>query len=447
MQHYTSSGAHAGANNIDYQAPYQAAGLDKSIPWYQTLGNHDHFYIGSLPVDGNPAIGLRNSYLADSVWSVGNLFAMTQPFPVLFDMDNFLSKPAYYAGVIDGTTPLGNIIDTGQASDHAFAAGAPKVVADPNRRSLVRSQWVQEFFNTTTGPIGHGFNLVDPALNSDGFACYSFLPKAGVPLKVIVLDDTRSENDGATDIHGHGYLDAKRWAWLQAELDKGQAENQLMVIAAHVPIGVAAIGAETEWWAPPPSQNIAPEHQNAVTITGLVDKLQSTPNLLMWIAGHRHLNTVKAFPSADASHPEQGFWQVETASLRDFPQQFRTFEIYLNSDYTVSIVTVSVDPAVAEGTPAATSRKYAIAAQQIVQNKVTLNNQNFLTLNGAGVVPVASMDPIRQQTDVPDTLDPTIIFVDMKKAQIPVSCNGSYNAELFNQLSPQMISALQAMFP
>ena len=77
----------------------------------------------------------------------------------------------------------------------------------------------------------------------------------------------------------------------------------------------------------------------------------------MWIAGHRHMNVVKAFPSADESRPEQGFWQVETASLRDFPQQFRTFEIYLNGDYTVSIETLNVDVAVAEGTPAAQSRK------------------------------------------------------------------------------------------
>ena len=82
----------------------------------------------------------------------------------------------------------------------------------------------------------------------------------------------------------------------------------------------------------------------------------------MWIAGHRHLNTVKAFVSPDPTNPEKGFWQVETSSLRDFPQQFRTFEIYLNSDYTISIMTINVDPAVKAGTPAATSRKYAIAA-------------------------------------------------------------------------------------
>ena len=26
--------------------PYQAAGLDRSIPWYEVIGNHDQFWMG-----------------------------------------------------------------------------------------------------------------------------------------------------------------------------------------------------------------------------------------------------------------------------------------------------------------------------------------------------------------------------------------------------------------
>jgi hypothetical protein len=81
------------------------------------------------------------------------------------------------------------------------------------------------------------------------------------------------------------------------------------------------------WWT---------DSQNAVTLPDLITELQSHPNLIMWISGHRHFNTVKAFISPDpVNAPEKGFWQVETSSLRDFPQQFRTFEIDLNSDNTV----------------------------------------------------------------------------------------------------------------
>ena len=45
-----SSGAHIGADSVDFQKPFKAAGLDKSIPFFQVLGNHDHFMIGSFPV-------------------------------------------------------------------------------------------------------------------------------------------------------------------------------------------------------------------------------------------------------------------------------------------------------------------------------------------------------------------------------------------------------------
>ena len=54
-----SSGAHQGADTIDYQKPYQAAGLDKSIPWYQAIGNHDQFWMGSSHVNRLPPKNLR----------------------------------------------------------------------------------------------------------------------------------------------------------------------------------------------------------------------------------------------------------------------------------------------------------------------------------------------------------------------------------------------------
>ncbi len=451
-----SSGAHLGADTIDYQKPYQAVGLDKSIPWYQTMGNHDHFMLGSFPVDANPALGFRESYVADTVWAVADVLVPNRDtFPILFNMNDFKSTPQYYMGLIDGSTPYGNVIHTGLSTSPKFAKGAPKVVADPDRRSLLRNDWVQEFFKTSTGPVGHGFNLVDKSAPA-GFACYSFLPKSDVPLKIIVLDNTQSENDGSNDIHGHGYLDAARWTWLKAELAAGQAANQLMVIAAHIPIGVAAIGTEMEWWlgdmemakavTTNPKQwwltepSTPAAHRNATTLTELVKTLQATPNLIMWLAGHRHFNTVKAFKSTVTAEPEQGFWHVETSSLRDFPQQLRTFEIYLNSDYTVSVVTTNVDTAVAPDTPAATSRKYAVAVQQMVKNDLLQASPNAATLSG---VPMPTTDPTQLQagdagTKVGLVVDPTIKFTDLKD----VPYNASYNAELFKPLSDDMKKAL-----
>ncbi len=381
-----SSGAHLGADTIDYQKPYKAAGLDTTIPWYQTLGNHDHFWIGSIPVDYSLRKDLRQSYISDEVFATGD---------VLRDRTKINSRDCYM-GVLDGSTPCGDLIKAGPVGNFN---SAPKVVADPDRRSLLRTEWMNEFFKTSSSPVGHGFNLSNA---NNGFACYSFVPKSTVPIKVIVLDDTQKEDDDSADIHGHGFLDQARWAWLKKELADGDAAGQLMIIAAHVPINVevTAPNSQMGWWLNP---------QNAVTLPNLIAELQSHPNLIMWVSGHRHLNTVKAFISPDpVNAPEKGFWQVETPSLRDFPQQFRTFEIYLNSDNTISIVTTDVDPAVKEGTPAATSRKYAIAATQII------GTSDFTTKNNP-------------------TNDPTI-------KPMPT---GSYNAELVKQLSPEMRAKMQ----
>ncbi len=443
-----SSGAHLGASTVDYQKPYQAAGLDKSIPWYQVLGNHDHFFLGSVPVDADPDLGIRQAYISDKVWAVGDILVANPSkvtFPCLFNTTK-LKEPLFYMGVLDGSTVDGAIKNAGAIGSFSTA---PVVTADPNRRSLLRTEWIQEFYKTTTSPVGHGFNLVDhsdPNWES-GFACYSFVPKSEIPLKVIVLDDTQSETDGSHDIHGHGFLDAARWNWLQAELAEGQAANQLMIIAAHVPIAVANIGSEVEWWEADRDPNAT--QRNAVSLTGLVTVLQNTPNLLMWIAGHRHLNTVKAFLPLVGHGPESGFWQVETSSLRDFPQQFRTFEVYLNSDYSISVAVTNVDPAVAEGTPAAKSRAYAIAAQQIVQNDKIPNSLNTSIMRlPDGVIAVETMDPTRPQ-GVPSAAesckDPTIVY-----GTVPdVPYCASYNAELFSYLNPQssMYAVLQKMFP
>jgi hypothetical protein len=43
-----SSGTNAGASTIDYQKPYQAAGLDPAIPWYAVLGNHRSLLDGGI---------------------------------------------------------------------------------------------------------------------------------------------------------------------------------------------------------------------------------------------------------------------------------------------------------------------------------------------------------------------------------------------------------------
>lgn len=319
----------------DYQDIYQAAGLNKSIPWYQVLGNHDHFWEGTYP----PSDFMRKTVVGNKI------LEMYAPSPTA-------NSPVYrliYTGTIDGSTPYGDVIGVGEVG---YTPAPAPVPADLNRRFLKRDEWIKEFFNTASNPKGHGFSSENVKA---GFACYTFEPVSKLPLKVIVLDDTQRDNDPPVPgSYGHSSLDEERYTWLLNELDKGQKENKLMIIAAHAPIGVGS-----DWWNP----------KAPITEAQLIGTLHAYPNLILWVAGHRHQNNVTALPSPDPSKPELGFWEVETTTLRDFPQEFRTFSINLNNDNTISIVTTNVDPVVfdpaGKKTMAATSRSYSIAAEQL----------------------------------------------------------------------------------
>lgn len=329
-----------GPNN-DYQDEFKAAGLDKSIKWYTTLGNHDHFWMGIDPVNDY----IRQTLIGDSILKMGNIFTM-----------GGFNRRDYFMGVLDGNTLYGDVIGAGPVG----TTNPQKIAADPNRRSLSRQEWIGEFFKTSSSPIGHGFSQTNV---TSGFACYSFEPKSNMPIKVIVLDDTQSESDQNVLIYGYGSLDKARYDWLVSELDKGQTEGKLMIISAHIPIGVETPGSLLGWWA-----------NSYISDKNLIAKLNTYPNLLLWISGHRHLNTVTALKSPDVNHPELGFWEVETRSLREFPQQFRTIDIVRNSDNTVSIFATDVDPSVKDGSFAAISRSYALGANQIFKNP---NNSSY----------------------------------------------------------------------
>ena len=336
-----SSGSHAGEDSFDFQKPYKAAGLDRTIPWYQTLGNHDHFFIGFLPQNEYS----RQTLVGRDIINMGNVFADPRG----------MDSRGFYMGAIDGGTPFGDVIGVGPEKN--FASPPQVRAADPDRRSLSRQEWMKEFFATSSAPLGHGFSQSN--VDND-FACYSFEPKSNIPIKVIAFDNTQREDDTNNPQslgYGHASLDQKRYDWLVNELDRGQAEDKLMIITAHIPIGVEPWPSMMGWNPAAP-----------VTEKQFIAKLQEYPNLILFAAGHRHGNTVTAFPSPDPTRPELGFWQVETASLRDFPQQLRLFEIVRNSDETISIRATNVDPVVKEGTPAAKSRAYAIGAQQIFNN-------------------------------------------------------------------------------
>ncbi|MDO9325607.1 MAG: TIGR03768 family metallophosphoesterase [Methanoregula sp.] len=328
----------------DYQDEYKAAGIAKTLTWYEVIGNHDQYWMGAdVPNDY-----LKKTLVGGDILNAGSSLA---------DPD-FLNERGFFMGSMNGTTPYGDVYGAGPSEN--FTSPPKVIAADPNRHSLSQSAWMSEFYNSTTNPRGHGFSRENV---KTGFASYSFEPKAGIPIKIISLDDTMKDTlPNISTPYALGSLDQERYDWLVQELESGQAEGKLMIIASHVPIRDEPLNATGALWTT----------TSPVSEQQLIAKLHTYPNFVVWMAGHLHKNTVTAFKSPDESRPELGFWEVETSSLRDFPQQFRMFTIVRNTDNTVSVITTNVDPAFREGSFIMQSRSYAIASHQLFNNYVDL---------------------------------------------------------------------------
>lgn len=310
----------------DYTQPFKAEGLD--IPWYQVLGNHDHFWEGSQGFTEK----VQNFAVGDTVMKQ-SLVQGTQS----------TEGNDVYGGVIDPSTTYGKIIMSGYPLPGDEITH--KIVPNIERQVITG----KDFINMI--PRGHGLKL---DTTKDPLGCYTLEPKAGAPVTLIVLDDTAPQDQVFTDKHGDiqttnaamSYLSNAKLAWLKKQMDKAQAENKLIVVATHIPVGM-----EQMW-----------SSSSEVSRKTFIDTLNSYSNMTLLLAGHRHLNTVTLFQNEKKN---DGFWQVETASLRDFPQQFKMIKINVNNNGTVSILANSVDPIMEEGSMMETARKYAIGASQI----------------------------------------------------------------------------------
>lgn len=365
-----SSGARLGEIDIDYQLPFQADGLNPEIPWYEVIGNHDQFWMGI----GYPTEKIRQALVGGTVLEISTNGPLS--------LSGSEGK-GIYTGIVDGSTPFGDVIDWGPTNLYATP---PTVAADTNRHIITTditspTNYINEFFNSSSFPAGHGFSSSATGCTA---ACYSFLPLTNMPIKVIVLDNTcKSDVTNQSPVYyGGGWIDAARYTWLTNELQEGQSANQLIILACHIPIRPQQNLFET---------NSASQFYPAVgnqTETNLIATLHNYPNLIMVIAGHRHINTVTPFPSPDPEHPEYGFWEVETPSLRDFPQQLRTWEILRNSDNSISILTTDIDPVLDPDSPEGKSREYAVGAGRIFGN-TELTNATPHTYNAELVKPLS----------------------------------------------------------
>lgn len=295
-------------------AQFAAQGL--RIPWYSAFGNHDRLWQGNVP------------HIPESAeYAVGDRKAVELP---------------------SGTSLVRLAIDLFRVSPRAIrqllAGDFRTVTPDPDRRPLTRAQVVAEHFHTLGAPVGHGFTEANKA---EGTAYYAFDARAqdGSTVRCVVLDTV----NGAGGCNGS--LDEKQFHWLEAELlacsshcldERGHVvgspgEDRLVVIFSHHTV------ATMDNWLTDPDPD-----KHRVLGPRVRDLLLRYPNAVLWVNGHTHVNAV----TPHARHPDSplsgGFWELNTASHIDWPQQARLVELVSNGDGTLSVFGTIIDHAGSE---------------------------------------------------------------------------------------------------
>lgn len=296
--------------------PFEAPGLRTAqgthLPWYAAYGNHDALIQGNLP---HPPEA--------SEYAAGDHKVVALP-----------------TGTDLARLALDLARGSRRAIDSLLAGDYRTVTPDPERRVLDRAATVREHFSTTGTPVGHGFTEANLA---DGTAYYAF--DAG-PARCLVLD-TVNRHGGAD-----GSLDEKQFHWLEAQLAAATASRYLneqdqvvsgtgtdrliIVFSHHTPQTMG------NWLTVPGERRILGH-----TVRDLMLRY---PNVVLWVNGHTHVNSVRAHSRHPQSPLPGGFWEVNTASHIDWPQQARLVELADNGDGTLSVFGTIIDHA-APATP------------------------------------------------------------------------------------------------
>jgi metallophosphoesterase (TIGR03767 family) len=326
------------------QQPFQAAGAD--YPWYTARGNHDGLVTGNAPATFALARGL--------------IAGCSKIFPSAgFDPNVFKGKTE--SEVFD------DIVKNPQRQQEILG-GVRTVAPDPDRHFVDQREYKDLH---DTGDKSHGYDYVDSKelKASNGLASYyAFSPKSGFRF---ISMDTVAEGGGSD-----GNIDDPQYKWLEKELDKNSStewkgsklvrdkdKDNLVVLYSHHKLEDLTIAgndesageckAEVDPGCDRDPRKSTPIHLGLKGKNTIRDLLLKYPTVVAFVTGHSHRNEIKSFNKSGKT----GFWQINTASHTDFPQQARQIEFMDNRDGTLSIFNTVIDHAApvnppAPGTPA-----------------------------------------------------------------------------------------------
>ena len=243
--------------------PFTAAGL--TVPWYWVSGNHDVLVTGVFAVDES------QRQLATGTTAV--------------------------AGARD-YTQAGAPITTGE------------VPADPLRLPLYATEIVAEVRAFADGPGPHLHGLAGMAPDSP-YIQYRATPVAAQPLDIIALD-SNAHTGGSDGLVFADVFDTQ----IRPLLDAAQAAKHYVIVVAHHPTSGIGDGGDA----------FGKAQKGTMTPAALRKALSAYPNVLFYLGGHSHVNRVTRYAPADGD-VVRPFFEVQTASLADWPAQMRLVEL------------------------------------------------------------------------------------------------------------------------
>jgi 3',5'-cyclic AMP phosphodiesterase CpdA len=280
---------------------FQAEGLDRDIPWYTVFGNHDDLCVGTFAVDRRAAdMELWNAPLLRPVAAIFGLHLIDPMLDAVQPTSKY--SPAIVRGSEDPSDPA-----TLQLPLNHLEAG--RIVADPGRHFTSRLAFIEEHFDTTTTPVGHGF---DDANRATGLTRYAVHPKAGIPVRLVVLDTVAPNPPPGLPAH-YGVMTREQFeSFVKPEIEDALNAGEFVILASHHP------SEDFEWPYPQPQ----------VRTDEWREYIASQPNIIAHLCGHTHVNHVDFI---DGPYP---YYEIQTGAIIDYPQEGRFVDVFYdeNSD-------------------------------------------------------------------------------------------------------------------
>jgi hypothetical protein len=324
----------AGPDN-DANDAFRATGLNRNIPYYNAIGNHDVLFQGNIP------IAMREIY--------NSIVKKYLSFMVLQEPTGNWSN----AVILPSDKP--------QDLDKLKAG---EMIADARRRGINGQDFIRQHVQYATSRPSFGF---PKQLLGSEQGYYSFHPKSGLPIKVIVLDTTFRLGT-CLGIIDKTQLDE----FLIPELEKAKTDKELVIVSAHHPSAELFMPSKLEAEllkrfgkndkVAQLIQELVREMRvsdDYVSRKGLEETLTSYPNVIAYVAGHIHSN--KIIPKGENG---RGYWEIVTSSLLGYPQQARVIEVVYEGNGIGAIQTSVVDHNSAPGSLAYRSRELSYQDSQ-----------------------------------------------------------------------------------